>query len=152
MQTLVVKFRSSSRGSSLSSRSAKSGKNDSKKQELSIGALVQESLDLASQTLPEEQTLEEGNGEEGEEEMAAEYEDEYDEEEEEEEEATGGAYELTQKFQAQATKLLEALDSQIAELETELATARRDGDAEAIPTDGSGGDADQGRGDVGVVV
>ena len=132
MQTLVVKFRSSSRGSSLSSRSAKSGKNDSKKQELSIGALVQESLDLASQTLPEEQTLEEGNGEEGEEEMAAEYEDEYDEEEEEEEEATGGAYELTQKFQAQATKLLEALDSQIAELETELATARRDGDAEAI--------------------
>ena len=27
-----------------------------------------------------------------------------------------------------------------------------DGDAEAIPTDGSGGDADQGRGDVGVVV
>ena len=149
MQTLPVKFVCSSRESSISSRSekssrsAKSGKDDSKQERT-----AQESLELAGQTEEEQQLLqEEEDGkefeqakekqEEGEEEAEEEAEEEEDEEEEEkqeeEEEApTGGAYELTQRFQAQAKNLLDALDMEISRFETELATKKQDGDLQAV--------------------
>ena len=175
MQTLPVKFGSSSR-----SNSAKSGKDDSKQERT-----AQENLELAGQTEEEEQQLlqEEEDGKEYEQskqeearegeksadklfveklfvdideeqgnqvqakEMAskADYiklnvlgpehpkEEEEEEGEEEEEEApTGGAYELTQRFQAQATVLLDALNMEISRLETELTTNKQDGDLQAV--------------------
>lgn len=146
MQTLPVKVGSSSRASSISirseksSRSAESGQNDSKQERTAY-----ESVELAGQTEEEQQLqgqTEEQQHLQEEEEDGKEYaqakedeeeEEENEKEEEEEKEApTGTAYELTQRFQAQAKKLLGALDMEISRLETELATKKQDGDLQAI--------------------
>jgi len=146
VQTLPVKVGSSSRASSISirseksSRSAESGQNDSKQERTAY-----ESVELAGQTEEEQQLqgqTEEQQHLQEEEEDGKEYaqakedeeeEEENEKEEEEEKEApTGGAYELTQRFQAQAKKLLGALDMEISRLETELATKKQDGDLQAI--------------------
>jgi hypothetical protein len=146
VQTLPVKVGSSSRASSISirseksSRSAESGQNDSKQERTAY-----ESVELAGQTEEEQQLqgqTEEQQHLQEEEEDGKEYaqakedeeeEEENEKEEEEEKEApTGTAYELTQRFQAQAKKLLGALDMEISRLETELATKKQDGDLQAI--------------------
>jgi hypothetical protein len=143
---LPVKVGSSSRASSISirseksSRSAESGQNDSKQERTAY-----ESVELAGQTEEEQQLqgqTEEQQHLQEEEEDGKEYaqakedeeeEEENEKEEEEEKEApTGTAYELTQRFQAQAKKLLGALDMEISRLETELATKKQDGDLQAI--------------------